>query len=81
MGILSMIVGLVLGIQTMVRWAMGNAVEGFTTVILLLLLLGGGILIGLGIIGGDIAAIYHEVKGRPRYIVRQDTEKLQEHNQ
>ena len=53
--------------------------EGFTTVILLLLLIGGGILIGLGIIGGYVAAIYHEVKGRPRYIIRQDTEK-QEHN-
>ena len=78
MGVISIIVGLVLGIQTLVRWAKGTAVEGFTTVILLLLLIGGAILIGLGIIGSYISAIYQEVKGRPRYIVRQDTDKLQE---
>ena len=81
MGVVSLFIGLVLGVQTLVRWAMGNAVEGFTTVILLLLFLGGGILVGLGIIGSYIAAIYHEVKGRPRYIIRQDTEKLQERDQ
>ena len=80
MGVISMVVGLVLGIQTLIRWATGNAVEGFTTVILLLLLIGGAILIGLGIIGSYISAIYQEVKGRPRYIVRQDTEKLQEND-
>ena len=42
----------------------------------LLLLLGGGILLGLGLIGNYIAAIYDEVKGRPRYIVRLDTDKI-----
>ena len=81
MGVISMFAGLILGVQTLVHWAIGRSLEGFTTVILLLLLIGGGILIGLGIIGGYIAAIYQEVKGRPRYIVRQDTEKLQEHDQ
>ena len=65
-----------MGIQTIIRWCSGKAVEGFTTVILLLLLLGGGILVGLGIIGGYIAAIYQEVKHRPRYIIRRDTEKI-----
>ena len=49
--------------------------------ILLLLLIGGGILIGLGIIGSYISAIYQEVKGRPRYIVRQDTDQLRENDQ
>lgn len=76
MGILSVGIGAVMGIQTLVRWCSGKAVEGFTTVILLLLLMGGGILVGLGIIGGYIAAIYQEVKQRPRYIIRRDTEKI-----
>ena len=76
MGVISLIAGVAVGIQTLVRWASGKALEGFTTVILLLLLLGGGILLGLGIIGGYISAIYQEVKHRPRYVVRQDTEEL-----
>ena len=75
-GVAAMVAGVVLGIQTLVRWANGRALEGFTTVILLLLFLGGGILLGLGLIGSYVAAIYEEVKQRPRYVVRQDTEKL-----
>lgn len=75
MGIISLIGGLIVAIQTLVRWLSGRALEGFTTVILLLLFLGGGILLGLGIIGSYIAAIYHEVKKRPRYVVRLDTDK------
>lgn len=75
MGVVSLLAGVVVGIQTLARWASGRALEGFTTVILLLLLLGGGILLGLGIIGGYISAIYQEVKHRPRYVVRQDTEE------
>ena len=74
MGVVSVGVGIIMGVQTLIRWLGGRSVEGFTTVILLLLLLGGAILVGLGIIGGYIAAIYQEVKHRPRYIVRRDTE-------
>lgn len=81
MGIVSVIAGVILGIQTLIRWASGRALEGFTTVILLLLFLGGGILLGLGIIGSYISAIYQEVKGRPRYIVRLDTDKAGEQDQ
>ena len=76
MGGLSLLIGLVVGIQTLVKWFSGEALEGFTTVILLLLFLGGGILLGLGILGSYIGAIYQEVKARPRYIVRLDTDKM-----
>lgn len=78
MGVISLVGGLIVAIQTLVRWLSGRALEGFTTVILLLLFLGGGILLGLGIIGGYISAIYHEVKKRPRYVVRLDTEEPEE---
>lgn len=74
-GVAALIFSLILGIQTLIRWICGNAIEGFTTVILLLLLLGGSILLGLGLIGQYIAAIYEEVKQRPRYIVVKDTRK------
>ena len=61
--------------QTLVRFFMGTAVEGFTTVILLLLLIGGAIMVSLGIIGHYIGRIYDEVKKRPRYIVARRTEE------
>ena len=76
MGGISLVAGLIVGVHTLVNWICGNAMEGFTTVILLLLLLGGGILLGLGVLGSYIAAIYQEVKQRPRYIVRLDTDKM-----
>ena len=68
-GVLGFIVSVIMGIQTLVRYFMGHAAEGFTTVILLLLFLGSIIMIGLGIIGMYIAKIYDEVKRRPRYII------------
>ena len=76
--VISLLGGLIVAIQTLVRWLSGRSLEGFTTVILLLLFLGGGILLGLGIIGGYISAIYQEVKKRPRYVIRQSTEELAE---
>lgn len=64
-----MLVALVLGIQTIVKYFQGMAVEGFTTVILLVLFIGSLLMISLGIIGYYLAKIYEEVKGRPRYII------------
>lgn len=72
-GVISLFVSFILSIQTLVRWICGSAIEGFTTVILLILVIGGCILIGLGMIGQYIAAIYEEVKQRPRYIISKDT--------
>ena len=56
---------------------MGTAVEGFTTVILLLLVIGGCIMLSLGIIGHYLSRIYEEVKGRPKYIIRDKTDNLE----
>jgi glycosyltransferase involved in cell wall biosynthesis len=67
-------VSMVLGVQTLVRFLWGYALEGFTTVIMLLLLIGGSLMISIGIIGLYIAKIYDEVKGRPRFIVSESTE-------
>lgn len=78
-GIGALVFSLVLGLQTLIRWLCGNAIAGFTTVILLLLLLGGSILLGLGLIGQYVAAIYEEVKQRPRYIISKDTRQEETH--
>lgn len=76
MGMVSILFSVVLAVQTLVKYLMGTAVEGFTTVILLILIIGGFIMISLGIIGHYLARIYEEVKGRPRYIIRRRTEDV-----
>ncbi len=68
-GILVFLFAVVMGIQTLIRYFSGHAIEGFTTVILLLLILGSVIMISLGIIGYYISRIYQEVQGRPKYII------------
>lgn len=68
-GIGLLIIAVVLGIQTLVRYFSGNAAEGFTTVIILILFIGSIIMIGIGIIGMYISRIYDEVKRRPKYII------------
>ena len=77
MGVVSILLSIVLAIQTMVRFLMGNSVEGFTTVILLILIIGGFLMLSLGIIGHYIARIYEEVKGRPKYIISRVTDNIQ----
>lgn len=74
MGMVSIFFSVILAVQTLVKYLMGTAVEGFTTVILLILIIGGFIMISLGIIGHYLARIYEEVKGRPRYIIRRRTQ-------
>ena len=76
MGVVSILGSVILAVQTLVRYLMGNSVEGFTTVILLVLIIGGFIMLSLGIIGHYIARIYEEVKGRPKYIISDVTENV-----
>ena len=68
-GCLTLAAAVLLGIQTLICYFRGEAMEGFTTVILLLLVTCSVIMISLGMIGYYISRIYEEVKGRPRYII------------
>ncbi len=70
LGIIFLFLATLLGLQTLIRWIIGHAVAGFTTVILLQLLIGGLVITSLGLIGLYIARIYDEVKGRPRYLLQ-----------
>ena len=78
MGVISILFSVILAVQTLVRYLMGTAVEGFTTVILLILIIGGFIMLSLGVIGHYLARIYEEVKGRPKYIISKITDNVQE---
>ncbi len=68
-GILTFLLAVILGIQTLIRYFTGTATEGFTTVILLVLVIGSILMMSLGIIGYYVARIYEEIKGRPRFII------------
>lgn len=72
-GVVVFLFAVILGIQSLVKYFSGHALEGFTTVILLILIIGSIIMISMGIIGYYIAKIYEEVKGRPRYIISKVT--------
>ncbi len=73
LGLLMLVGSAILVVQTLVTFFTGQAQTGFTTVILLQLLIGGSLMISLGLIGMYIARIFNEVKGRPRYIVSDQT--------
>ena len=75
-GILFLFMSIILGIQTLVNYFSGHALNGFSTVILLLLFTGSMIMLSLGIIGIYISRIYDEIKQRPRYIISKKIERL-----
>jgi len=60
-------------IQTLFNYFSGNANDGFTTVIIVVLVVGACIMVSLGLLGIYVGKIFEEVKGRPRYIISDDT--------
>ena len=70
-GVIMLIIAIILAANTLYNKIVGNAMEGFTTVILLQLITSSIIMISIGIIGYYISKIYEEIKDRPRFIVRE----------
>ena len=68
-GVITFIVSLILGVNTLYNKITGNSLEGFSTVILLQLFTSSVIMFSLGIIGYYLSKIYEEIKNRPRYII------------
>lgn len=56
-------------VVSLIEWAQGKNVPGYTTLLVVMLIATGLIMLSLGIIGEYIAKIYTEVKGRPRYTI------------
>jgi glycosyltransferase involved in cell wall biosynthesis len=73
-GVMFLGLSVFLGVETLYLKLTGQAVSGFATVILLELVIGSLLMLSLGIIGEYLARIYEEVKGRPRYLVRESIE-------
>ena len=68
-GFIVCLFSIIMCIFSLVDWAGGNTVPGYTTSILVSLMMGGITLFSLGIIGEYIGKIYMETKKRPRYII------------
>ena len=69
-GVITFIISIIMGINTLYNKFWGNADAGFSTVIILQLLTSSIIMFSLGIIGLYLSKIYEEIKQRPRYIIR-----------
>lgn len=66
---------LLLGVQSIYNKFLGNAEEGFTTVLITQLIIGCALMYGLSNIGTYIAKIYDELKSRPHYIIAEETKE------
>ncbi len=69
LGAITVFAALMMIVFSVIDWANGNAVQGYTTTLIVTLVLGGVILISLGVMGEYIGKTYMEVKHRPRYII------------
>lgn len=73
MSIAMFLFALLLGMQSIYNKFLGNAEEGFTTVLITQLIIGCAIMYGLSNIGTYVAKIYDELKSRPHYIIAEET--------
>ena len=69
LGFIVCLFSIIMCIFSLVDWARGNTVPGYTTSILVSLMMGGITLFSLWILGEYIGKIYMETKKRPRYII------------
>lgn len=72
MGFLFLVVAIIIFIYVIYRFAIGEVVPGWASLMLSIWFVGGCILLGLGTVGEYIGKIYIEVKGRPRYEIEEE---------
>lgn len=73
-GIFISLAGLAYSVYAVVQFFSGQTIPGWTSILVSLLIIGGVILINLGIIGEYIARIFNEVKARPLYFIKEQTD-------
>ena len=71
LGFLVFLVSILMLIYSIIRWAHGDTVIGWASVICSVWAIGGLILLALGVIGEYIGKIYLETKGRPRFLIKE----------
>ena len=78
LGFLIFLVSLLMLVYSIVRWAHGDTIVGWASLICSVWAIGGLILLSLGVIGEYIGKIYLETKGRPRFLIREVLEERDE---
>jgi dolichol-phosphate mannosyltransferase len=58
-------------VLSIIAWALGKTIAGWTSVVVIMLTLGGIQLTVLGIIGEYLGRLFGEVKRRPLYIIEE----------
>lgn len=73
LGFVGLLISLLLGLQALYSWFAGIAISGWTSLTFVILLFGSANLLGVGVLGAYLAQIFDEIKGRPSYLVREET--------
>lgn len=71
LGFVVFLISILMLIYSIVRWAMGETILGWASLICSVWAIGGLILLSLGVIGEYIGKIYLETKERPRFLIRE----------
>ncbi len=69
LGVIFILISLGVIVWALVEYALGNTIQGWTSLLVSLWFVGGTVLLALGITGEYIGKIYKEVKHRPLYFV------------
>ncbi len=78
LGFLVFLVSILMLIYSIIRWAHGDTVIGWASVICSVWAIGGLILLALGVIGEYIGKIYLETKERPRFLIKEVLDQHEE---
>ena len=71
LGFLVFFISIAMLLYSVVRWAMGETILGWASLVCSVWAIGGLILLSLGVIGEYIGKIYLESKARPRFLIRE----------
>ena len=73
LGGVAVLIAIIAIVYSLVMWALGNTISGWTTMICSIWFIGGVQLICLSVLGEYIGKIYSETKRRPRYLIQKTT--------
>ncbi|MGN0476703.1 MAG: glycosyltransferase family 2 protein [Ruminococcus sp.] len=71
LGVVVFCISIIMLIYSVVMWAIGNTVSGWTSMTVSIWAIGGLQLLAIGVVGEYIGKIYMETKNRPRFIVEE----------